>query len=324
MPVLVLGIGGGGDAVGAYALESALLRLGMHTYIGAGLWERFVVDPVPGPLPLDLVAPITRKGISVGVVYGDTVASRGGRKFKPQIANVLSVRGGWGLAYDMNAPPRVIGREVYELCAELGVDRIIGVDVGGDVLADGCEASLHSPLADAISAAALYESARAGLKVEIGVMCPGCDGELDRETVLSRLSTIASMGLYRGAVGLSNDDMPRLEKALSVAVSEASQLPYRALKGERGLFTIRGGTRTAYVDILSTLTFLVDVEGIYRVSRIVREVYDSSGLLDAVEKLHSIGVATEYDYERLVAAYGPEAGLEKYRKLRAELCRWTG
>ncbi len=324
MSVLVLGIGGGGDVVGAYALESALRRFGVHAYIGAGVWERFVVDPVPGPLPLDLLEPVNRKGTSVGIVYGDTVASRGGRTFRPQIANVLSVRGGWGLAYDMNAPPRVIGREVYELCVELGVDRVIGVDVGGDVLADGCEATLHSPLADAISAAALYESARAGLKVEIGVMCPACDGELDRETVLSRLSSIASMGLYRGAIGLSNDDAPALERALSVAVSEASQLPYRALRGERGPLAIRGGTRTTHVDIISTLTFLVDVEGVYRVSRIVREVHGSSGLLDAVERLHGIGVATEYDYERLVAAYGPEVGLEKYRGLRAELCRWTG
>ncbi len=324
MPVLVLGIGGGGDVVGAYALETALRRFGIHAHIGAGIWERFVVDPVPGPVPLDLLKPVNRKGTSIGIVYGDTVASRGGRTFRPQIANVLSVRGGWGLAYDMNVSPRVIGHEISAFCKELGIERVIGVDVGGDVLAEGCEATLHSPLADAISTAALYEAARTGLEVLIGVMCPGCDGELDREAILSKLSAIASMGLYRGAIGLSNEDQPELEKALSAALSEASQLPYRALRGEKGLRIIRGGTRAAYVDILSTVTFLSDVEGVYRTSRIVRAVYGSSGLLDAVEKLHGMGIATEYDYERLVAAYGPETGLEKYRELRGELCRSSG
>src|SRR5690606_3041511 len=49
---LVLGIGGGGDAVGALAVARRLEERGVEFVLGGIAWERFAVDPYPGPRPI--------------------------------------------------------------------------------------------------------------------------------------------------------------------------------------------------------------------------------------------------------------------------------
>ncbi|MEJ7875236.1 MAG: DUF1152 domain-containing protein, partial [Solirubrobacterales bacterium] len=46
---LILGIGGGGDAVGSIAVARALEARGVETVLGGVAWERYPVDPFPGP-----------------------------------------------------------------------------------------------------------------------------------------------------------------------------------------------------------------------------------------------------------------------------------
>jgi hypothetical protein len=47
---LVIGIGGGGDVVGALATaEAARLYHGARPVVGGVSWERRPIDPVPGP-----------------------------------------------------------------------------------------------------------------------------------------------------------------------------------------------------------------------------------------------------------------------------------
>src|SRR5215510_13215712 len=49
---LVIGVGGGGDVVGALATARFLEFCGLPFYLGGLSWERFVYDPQPGPRPL--------------------------------------------------------------------------------------------------------------------------------------------------------------------------------------------------------------------------------------------------------------------------------
>ncbi|MEA2369398.1 MAG: hypothetical protein QOH38_2116, partial [Thermoleophilaceae bacterium] len=51
---LVLGIGGGGDVVGALATaEHARLYHGAQPVVGGVTWERRPIDPLPGPRRVD-------------------------------------------------------------------------------------------------------------------------------------------------------------------------------------------------------------------------------------------------------------------------------
>src|SRR3954468_5023047 len=49
---LVLGIGGGGDVVGALALARLCESLGTPFVLGGVAWERLPIDPHPGPRPM--------------------------------------------------------------------------------------------------------------------------------------------------------------------------------------------------------------------------------------------------------------------------------
>ncbi|HEX2229409.1 MAG TPA: DUF1152 domain-containing protein, partial [Candidatus Binatia bacterium] len=46
---LVIGVGGGGDVVGALACGRFLEFCGLEFFLGGLSWERAVYDPLPGP-----------------------------------------------------------------------------------------------------------------------------------------------------------------------------------------------------------------------------------------------------------------------------------
>jgi hypothetical protein len=49
---LVIGVGGGGDVVGALAVARFLEFCGLQFVLGGLSWERNVYDPIPGPRKL--------------------------------------------------------------------------------------------------------------------------------------------------------------------------------------------------------------------------------------------------------------------------------
>lgn len=49
---LVIGVGGGGDVVGALATARFLEFVGLEFFLGGLSWERSVFDPIPGPRSL--------------------------------------------------------------------------------------------------------------------------------------------------------------------------------------------------------------------------------------------------------------------------------
>src|ERR671923_1241208 len=52
---LVIGVGGGGDVVGALAAARFLEFCGLEFFLGGLSWERSVIDPIPGPRMLSEV-----------------------------------------------------------------------------------------------------------------------------------------------------------------------------------------------------------------------------------------------------------------------------
>jgi Uncharacterized protein conserved in archaea len=51
--ILVIGIGGGGDVVGSTITYNLAVNEGIDAVLGAVLWERYVVDIIPGPIKID-------------------------------------------------------------------------------------------------------------------------------------------------------------------------------------------------------------------------------------------------------------------------------
>ncbi len=154
--ILVIGIGGGGDVVGSTITYSLAINEGKEAILGAVLWERYVNDIVPGPIRIQELKNANALGDYLAIVNGDTYAVREGRHvIPPQIANVLSVIKDDGLGISIAGSVSSVAKELSDYVSKYGIDAVIGIDVGGDVLALGNEDGLYSPLADSYSAAIL-------------------------------------------------------------------------------------------------------------------------------------------------------------------------
>lgn len=308
---LVLAIGGGGDVVSA-----AVLARKLGAEVGLLPWERYVVDPIPGPLTFRDFRGV--KGAApLFVVEGSSLAIRGGKTIKPQGACVAEALGRPVYAISPDAPPSEVGRA---LAAEF--DEIIGIDVGGDVLACGCEHELHSPLADSYSLAVLKRAEEAGASVEVAVAALGADGELPREYLLKRIAELASRGALRGYYAFEPSDAPLLEALTSKCVTEASAMALRALRGEYGALPIRGGARLAYLDIFTPVIIRLSVPAVLSINKISEIIYERDwDVFKAAEGLRELGFTTEYDFERYIAlGLSPKEAIERARSERRCVC----
>ncbi|ADI31159.1 DUF1152 domain-containing protein [Staphylothermus hellenicus] len=292
--VLVIGIGGGGDVVSAAVIAYMLRKLGVKTYIGSIVWERFVYDPVPGPVHLGEMRKIKLVDRYVGVIDQESYAVRNGRKIVFQAVNVSRALNEEIFVFDLWSGVKGYVEGVNRVAEKYSIDKIVGVDVGGDVLAEGYEDNLWSPLADAMGLAMLYHFKNSYLIIH----SPGSDGELSQEYVLQRLSIIASMKGYYGAIGLDRNDIEILEKILKYAESEASRAALVAFQGFYGNMPIRRNTRSIKINLINTLMFITDPRITYGLSKPAQLVDNTSSLEEANNKLDKAGIYTEYNLEK--------------------------
>lgn len=202
------------------------------------------------------------------------------------------------LLVDVCPGPTAIAKGLEQAADQLGCDLLVFVDVGGDVLAEGDEPGLRSPLCDAVMLAAASRLRAAGHPVLLGIFGVGCDAELTPDEVLARLAEVATGGGFCGARGLTAAVAERLEAAVRMVPTEASAQAVRAFRGASGTARIRGGTRELKLSSLAALTFFLDVEiTVSRVGRLARAVTDASRLSEANQALGRLGVRTELDLE---------------------------
>jgi hypothetical protein len=292
--VLVVGVGGGGDSLGALILYHKLKALGVRVLLGNVVWERFVLDPFPGPVPLEQVVNAEVLGRSVALVNGSSYVDRYGYRFKPQIVGASEILGEKTVFFDITKG--VVGLvEAFDVVSErLGVEAIVGVDVGGDILALGYEDDLWSPLADSISLGALDKTRVPSM---IAVLAPGADGELSQQTVLSRISEVAREGGLIGVYGLTRREYRALRKHLDMFTSEASKIPFEAFEGYVGEKSIRVGSRKVEVNMVSTTLYLLDVSITYNRSVMAKLVSETRSIEEARRALNKHCIYTELDLE---------------------------
>ena len=293
---LVLGIGGGGDAVGALAVARQLQARGLEFVLGGVAWERFAVDPYPGPRPLAHIQGGERLGETALLIDPQEGARtpEGVHFCESRMAGFL---GAPTVLIDITQGPEAASAGIEAAAARLGCDLVALVDIGGDAIAAGDEAGLASPLCDAvmIAAGAALPAARGRFLAVLGA---GCDGELTPREVSARVATLARAGAWLDTLGVSGTIAAEIERAASTAVTEASLLVARAARGGIGATEIRGGLRTVELGPLAALAFCFDLERALGELPLARAVRGAEGIEEARSRLEELGVRTELDYER--------------------------
>ena len=305
--IAFVGIGGGGDVCSAAMLSVASEREGLETVIGTIVWERFPYDPLPGPIPLDSIKGVELIDRFLGVCEGQCYAIREGRKVEVHASVVSKVLERSVLLLDISGGSRALVEGLKSLKEGFNVDCIVGVDVGGDVLADGSEDDLWSPLADSLGLSSIARLSSNELKTFLAVHSLGADGELKVDYLLWRLSLIAKEGGFYGSRGLTGDDAKILERILSLSRSEASAVQLLAFRGEYGTRTIKYG-RSVEVTLLQTVTFFVDAMVAFKLSPLAQLVDDTRSIWEARTRLNKAGVFTELDLEELIFRAVKEEG----------------
>jgi hypothetical protein len=304
----VIGIGGGGDVVGALATAEVLrLQQAATPVVGGVSWERRPIDPQPGPRSAGEIDGVRQLGTGVMLAEAGTHVRRSGVRFAE--SHVAELLGEPTLLVDGTCGPRTLAAGLADATAELACDLVVLVDVGGDVLAHGDEPGLGSPLCDAVLLAAGEHLRR---KTDVPVLAAifgiGCDGELTPAEVRSRLAEVEAAGGSRGTLAMEDAVAARLGEAVRVVPTEASAQALRAHRGEVGEVKIRDGRRTVELTPDAALTFLFDpTAAVASAARLAAAVLDADDLEHANELLHALGVRTELDWERERARTEPTA-----------------
>ncbi|HEV7845898.1 MAG TPA: DUF1152 domain-containing protein [Thermoleophilaceae bacterium] len=295
---LVLGIGGGGDVVGALATAEGCRANGARPVVGGVTWERRPIDPAPGPRAESEIEGARTLAPGVLAASAETRVRESGVLFaESRMAGLL---GEETVLVDATLGPAAMAEGIAAAAESLGADLLVFVDVGGDALAHGHEPGLASPLCDSLLLAAAARLAeRDGTPVLGAIFGVGCDGELEPGEVLERIAEVAAAGGFAGARGLTPPIAARLAEAVEVVPTEASAQALRCFQGGSGPTAIRNGRRTVQLSPVGALSFYFDVPTAVRsAARLAAAVADARDLDHANEILNALGVRTELDYER--------------------------
>jgi hypothetical protein len=292
---LLIGMGGGGDVVGALGITDLLEGLDTEWVLGGVAWERSPIDPRPGPRSLAEIRDGKPCGSAAVLTEGGTTTLDGVELSESKMASHL---GKPVLLLDITGGPQALASGIVEAMSELECDALVLLDVGGDVLAHGEEAGLASPLCDAVVLSAGLFCARS-TEVIGAVYGPGCDGELTPDEVLERITELQTAGALLGAWGLTPLACELVEPAAKVVPTEASVMAIRCARGERGKTPIRDGRRTVDLTPLGALTFFFDPAAASGSAvPLATAVSPAGSLEEAHEALEGMGVRTELSLER--------------------------
>lgn len=269
-------------------------RFGVSAIVGGITWERRVIDPIPGPRRLTELRGAEPINEAVAWADADTTGPGDFHFAESRLAGLLGER---VLLVDPWLGPQRVAEALDDAARQLDADLIALVDVGGDVLAEGHEPGLGSPLADSLLLAA---GTHLQTPVIGAVWGAACDGELTLDEVLGRIAALAAGQALVGAWGTPLELLPRLEAAIAAVPTEASAMAVACARGEVGPAQIRDGARSVPRSPVGALTFLFDVPQALAsgAAPLAALMQDSASLDDAESLLQAAGIRSELAYER--------------------------
>jgi hypothetical protein len=292
---LVIGVGGGGDIVGAIPTARFLEQFRIACILGGLSWERFVYDPQPGTRTLAEVQHVRSLTPTVWLANAQTQTTTGVRFAESGIAEFYNME---TLLIDLSQGVPGVVSGLRTAMQHLQANLLVGIDVGSDSLAAGHEPGLRSPLADAMMLAALRQ-----LSDEFpclwGVFGYGSDAELTTREIDQALSRVAQHGGLLGAWGMTPAVAAELRRVIAQVRTEASAVAVECAEGAYGTRTIRDGTRLVELSPVCTVTFYLSPRVLFEhVAALARAVAGATSLEAANDILCGLGVRTEYAFEQ--------------------------
>lgn len=269
-------------------LASAMPDLGIAAVMSYS-WDRFIVDPSPGPRArADFDGLIDRGGVAQ---IPPSAALRIGQSTLPRLAGAIDLP---LLLVEADGGAVGLSALIARAATAFGADQIVVVDVGGDILAEGHEASLRTPLADSLALAA---AVRTGIATRVLVAGIGMDGELSAAEVDERLGQLHAQQL----ADLTPRDAVPFEGIWAWHPSEANALLAAAAAGWRGTVECQ---RNAAVELTGASTGVFEVGAQQLVDASLAAVLtDTTSLAEAEQLLRDRRAGrSELDVERQRAA----------------------
>jgi hypothetical protein len=284
---LLVAAGGGGDAIAAAILHHALGSSGPRPAIATYSWDRLLIDPLPGPRDASSFTGLERVGEHNYRLTPDTTVRAPAGSTLPRLAGELDAD---LYLLDPRHGAEGLARQLAELTGSLHADRVTIVDVGGDILAHGDEATLRSPLADS-----LVLAASDGLdKLHVLITGAGIDGELPEAIVRERYDQLGAELVHH----LTADEVEPFRSLFDWHPSEATGLLCAAAVGTRGTAEIRDQGFPVVLSDHTPEVHTLPAERIAEVNLIAQQLRGTVSL-DAVEDaIRGTGRGSEIDYER--------------------------
>ncbi len=290
---LVIGIGGGGDIVGALPTAKYIEELDTETVVGGLTWERSVNDPKPGPRKISELENLEPISNTSALANPKTRTEEGVKITEASISKILDEE---TFLLDLNFGVKGAVEGLSAASDRLDIDFIVWVDVGGDVLGSGKEDGIRSMLADSMMLSALHNVKIPSVLGELGMEA---DGELKLDQLMKNSSEISSVGGFLGARGIVPEDLKVLRKAVDNTKTESSALALRAAEGEYGDVEIREGERSVEVSLITAITFYFDPEiVIKKANNVAIKLSRTETIEEAQEIMDKEGIPTELEYEK--------------------------
>ncbi|MGW4647240.1 DUF1152 domain-containing protein [Kitasatospora sp. NPDC004289] len=293
MTRLLIAAGGGGDAIATALVHAALHGPDAPALVLTYAWERLVVDPLPGPRRAADFSGLATGGGALRLVTPATAPRPPAGSLLPRLAAEL--RPALGLL-DPYGGAVGLARQLRDAAAHCGADRIDLVDVGGDVVADGTEPTLRSPLGDALALAAC---ARSGLPTTVHVAGPGLDNEVPLPDLLPRLGP--------PALRLTAAHTTAVDRVFDWHPSEAGALLVAAARGVRGVCGTRDAPQPLTLTAASADVHRLTLGRALELNPLARALDGCATLAEAEEASTEVCGFSEVARERARAARGEGA-----------------
>jgi hypothetical protein len=289
---LLVAAGGGGDALASLLMSRRLMAPGHRPVVASYSWDRRILDPLPGPrsaTDFEEARHLTPRNLEV------TAKSRlrsGGLSTLGLLAKTTTAR---FVLLDPYGGATSMRQQLVQLIESLSFESVVLVDVGGDVLATGAEAELRSPLADALSLAALADFP---VPVRVAVAGLGLDGELSASYARSRCFSLGGTLFAR----LDVSDIEPWYPALAQLPTEATTLLAAAALGTIGRAEIRDNADSVSLTGESADFYLLHISNVLAGNQLAQKLVPTHSLTEAEAAALSICGRSELSYERQKAA----------------------